>query len=129
MTKRNKYLLIGLSAFFVAVIAVKGFLSIHHLPKDSNEMLTFAQLQEKEGTNLKDLGTWQIGTILFTGESKAVLTSNGKELTFPIEVTNEEKNEITLPTIRYTLTNLRISQRVGLAQKGKQYFMYTPSDS
>ncbi|EOS7966709.1 hypothetical protein ACNZ61_003007 [Enterococcus hirae] len=70
---------------------MKGFLSIHPLEINSNEVLTFPQLKEKEGTDLKDLGTWQIGTILFTGESKAILTTDGKELAFPVEITNEEK--------------------------------------
>lgn len=129
MTKRMKYLLIGLSAFFVAVIAVKGFFSIYSIQSDSNDIPTFAQLKEKEGSDLKDLGTWQIETILFTDDTQAVLTTDGKELAFPVKITNKEKNEITLPTIRYAPSNLKISQQIGLAQKDKQYFMYTPSDS
>ncbi|OTO01225.1 hypothetical protein [Enterococcus sp. 5B3_DIV0040] len=139
MTKPFQYLF-GALLILAGLFAVLAFEHLQKQPKDNqpaiesivstdttNEAQTFdfAQLQEKEGADLKDLGIWQIETIIFKGNTQAILTTtNGKELSFPIEVTNQDQNEITLPTVNYAPKNLVIAQQVGLAQKGNQYFMY-----
>ena len=87
--------------------------------------LSFEELQKKEGIELINLGSYQITTIVFQGDTKAILTGdNGQKQTFPIKVTNKEKNEIVLSTVNYAPKNLVIAQQVGLAQKDNQYFMY-----
>ena len=87
--------------------------------------LSFEELQKKEGNELINLGSYQITTIVFQGDTKAILTGdNGQKQIFPIKVTNKEKNEIVLSTVNYAPKNLVIAQQVGLAQKDNQYFMY-----
>ncbi|MEQ7210825.1 hypothetical protein ABQE36_19480 [Enterococcus avium] len=87
--------------------------------------LSFEELQKKEGNELINLGSYQITTIVFQGDPKAILTGdNGQKQIFPIKVTNKEKNEIVLSTVNYAPKNLVIAQQVGLAQKDNQYFMY-----
>lgn len=139
MTKLSKYLFGGL----LILVGLLAFLAFDHLKEKPKETLTvtestfstdnakktelfgFTQLQEKEGDDLIDLGIWQIETIIFKGKTKAILTTaNGKELSFPIEITNQDQNEITLPTVKYASKNLIIAQQIGLAQKDNHYFMY-----
>ena len=87
--------------------------------------LSFEELQKKEGNELINLGSYQITTIVFQGDTKAILTGdNGQKQTFPIKVTNKEKNEIVLSTVKYSPTNLVIEERVGLAHRDSEYFMY-----
>lgn len=142
MIKPFKYLF-GTLLILVGLFAVLAFEHLNEKSKENqpaieSTVLTeptkeaktfdFAQLQEKEGDDLKDLGIWQIDTIIFKGKPKAILTTaNGKEVSFPIEITNQDQNEITLPTVNYAPKNLVIAQQVGLAQKDKQYFIYIPS--
>ncbi|OTO03218.1 hypothetical protein [Enterococcus sp. 5B3_DIV0040] len=139
MTKPFQYLF-GVLLILAGLFAVLAFEHLQEQPKDNQpaikstisteptketQTFDFAQLQEKEGDDLKDLGIWQIETIIFKGKTKAILTTaNGKEVSFPIEITNQDKNEITLPTVNYAPKNLVIAQQVGLAQKDNQYFMY-----
>ncbi|MDT2680029.1 hypothetical protein [Enterococcus gallinarum] len=142
MIKPFKYLFSAL-LILVGLFAVLAFDHLNEKPKENQSAIKstvstdttketktfdFAQLQEKEGDDLKDLGTWQIETIIFKGKTKAILTTaNGKEVSFPIEITNQDQNEITLPTVNYAPKNLIIAQQVGLAQKNNHYFMYIPN--
>lgn len=142
MIKPFKYLF-GALLILVGLFAVLSFEHLNEKTKENQlarestvsiqptretKTFDFAQLQEKEGDDLKDLGIWQIETIIFKGKTQAILTTaNGKEINFPIEITNQDKNEITLPTVHYAPKNLVIAQQVGLAQKDKQYFIYIPS--
>lgn len=142
MIKPFKYLF-GALLILVGLFAFLAFEHFNEKPKDNqparestvsteptkeSKMFDFVQLQEKEGDDLKDLGIWQIETIIFKGKPKAILTTaNGKEISFPIEITNQDKNEITLPTVNYAPKNLVIAQQVGLAQKDNQYYMYIPN--
>lgn len=139
MIKPFKYLF-GALLILVGLFAVLAFEHLNKKPKENQPAIEstvstdttketktfdFAQLQEKEGDDLKDLGIWQIKTIIFKGNAKAILTTaNGKEVSFPIEITNQEQNEITLPTVNYAPKNLVITQQVGLAQKDNKYYMY-----
>ncbi|OOG23386.1 hypothetical protein BZK37_17640 [Enterococcus casseliflavus] len=139
MIKPFKYLF-GALLILVGLFAFLAFEHLNEKPKDNQparestvstdttketKTFDFARLQEKEGDDLKDLGIWQIETIIFKGNAKAILTTaNGKEVNFPIEITNQEKDEITLPTVNYAPKNLVIAQQVGLAQKDNQYYMY-----
>lgn len=141
MTKRFALLIATPTVFLVFVILLYGFFTTSdepqsaHVPHNSSMqtyetaiLSSFAALQKQEGTSLTDLGNYQITTIVFRGKPKVILTGeNGNEQIFPVNVTNKEKNEITLPTVKYAPTNLVIAQHVGLAQKDNQYFMYIPS--
>lgn len=81
-------------------------------------------LLKYEGKDIQLLGTYQISTVNFNTQNVLLTNSGGKTLTFPITITDKEKNLFCIPEILYSPSDLKIADTIGLAEKNKQYFAY-----
>ncbi|EME3504220.1 hypothetical protein UL360_002653, partial [Enterococcus faecium] len=77
-----------------------------------------------EGKDIQLLGTYQISTVNFNTQNVLLTNSDGKTLTFPITITDKEKDLFCIPAILYSPSDLKIADSIGLAEKNKQYFAY-----
>lgn len=81
-------------------------------------------LLKHEGKDIQLLGTYQISTVNFNTQNVLLINSDGKTLTFPITITDKEKDLFCIPAILYSPSDLKIADTIGLAEKNKQYFAY-----
>ncbi|AUB54363.1 hypothetical protein EM4838_10300 [Enterococcus mundtii] len=65
-----------------------------------------------------------MSTVNFNTQNVLLTNSDGKTLTFPITITDKEKNLFCIPAILYSPSDLKIADTIGLAEKNKQYFAY-----
>ncbi|EOD5300576.1 hypothetical protein [Enterococcus mundtii] len=77
-----------------------------------------------EGKDIQLLGTYQISTVNFNTQNVLLTNRDGKTLTFPITITDKEKNLFCIPEILYSPSDLKIADTIGLAEKNNQYFAY-----
>lgn len=84
-------------------------------------------LLKYEGKDIQLLGTYQISTVNFNTQNVLLTNSDGKTLTFPITITDKEKDLFCIPAILYSPSDLKIADSIGLAEKDNQYFAYHPT--
>ncbi|EMG1503108.1 hypothetical protein V2123_000367 [Enterococcus faecium] len=89
-----------------------------------NTLPSEKDLLKYEGKDIQLLGTYQISTVNFNTQNVLLTNSDGKTLTFPITITDKEKNLFCIPEILYSPSDLKIADTIGLAEKNKQYFAY-----